>query len=139
MKVHVRDAGQLAIFLWLVPWLNCKSKLKIGDCERMSMREQMNASSSCNTPKFFACAELNTAHYMFAREISIVMNRFEKSLLQKIDALTKKSLVLQRQISRNRRRRLCLENAVLWIKLLTVAGSLLLVLWSISTSIFHIR
>lgn len=67
------------------------------------------------------------------------MNRFERLILRKIDALTKKSRVLQRQISQNKKRRLCIENVMLWIKLITVAGSLLLVLWSISTSIFHIR
>ena len=67
------------------------------------------------------------------------MNRFERTLLKKIDALTKRSIKLQRDISRAKKQRLCIENIMLWIKLITVVGSLLLVLWSISTSFFNIR
>jgi hypothetical protein len=67
------------------------------------------------------------------------MNRLERTLLKKIDALTKRSILLQRQISRAKKTRLCIENIMLWVKLITVVGSLLLVLWSISTSFFNIR
>ena len=67
------------------------------------------------------------------------MNRFERTLLKRIDALTKRSIKLQRDISRAKKQRLCIENIMLWIKLITVVGSLLLVLWSISTSFFNIR
>ena len=67
------------------------------------------------------------------------MNRFERTLLKRIDAITKKSILLQRQIAKNKKRRLCIENIMLWIKLITVIGSLLLVLWSISNSFFNIR
>jgi hypothetical protein len=67
------------------------------------------------------------------------MNRLERNLLKRIDALTKRSILLQRQISRAKKQRLCMENIMLWIKLITVVGSLLLVLWSISTSFFNIR
>ena len=67
------------------------------------------------------------------------MNRLERTLLKKIDALTKRSILLQRQISRAKKTRLCMENIMLWVKLITVVGSLLLVLWSISTSFFNIR
>jgi cell division septal protein FtsQ len=67
------------------------------------------------------------------------MNRFERTLLKRIDALTKRSIKLQREISRAKKTRLCMENIMLWIKLITVVGSLLLVLWSISTSFFNIR
>lgn len=67
------------------------------------------------------------------------MNRLERTLLKRIDALTKRSIVLQRQLFKNKKRRLCIENIMLWVKLITVIGSLLLVLWSISTSFFNIR
>lgn len=67
------------------------------------------------------------------------MNRLERNLLKRIDMLTKRSIVLQRQLCRSKKRRLCMENIMLWIKLITVIGSLLLVLWSISTSFFNIR
>ena len=67
------------------------------------------------------------------------MNRFERNLLKRIDALTKRSVILQKQLLKNKKQRLCIENIMLWIKLITVVGSLLLVLWSISTSFFNIR
>jgi len=67
------------------------------------------------------------------------MNRFERTLLKKIDALTKKSVILQKQLLKNKKQRLCIENIMLWIKLITVIGSLLLVLWSISNNFFAIK
>ena len=67
------------------------------------------------------------------------MNRLERNLLKRIDTLTKRSILLQRQLMRSKKRRLCMEHIMLWIKLITVVGSLLLVLWSISTSFFNIR
>ena len=67
------------------------------------------------------------------------MNRLERNLLKRIDTLTKKSILLQKQLMRSKKQRLCVENIMLWIKLITVIGSLLLVLWSISTSFFNIR
>jgi len=67
------------------------------------------------------------------------MNRFEKTLLKRIDALTKKSVILQKQLLKNKKQRLCIENIMLWIKLITVVGSLLLVLWSISNNFFAIK
>ena len=67
------------------------------------------------------------------------MNRLERTLLKRIDTLTKKSILLQRQLIRSKKQRLCIENIMLWIKLITVVASLLLVLWSISTSFFNIR
>ena len=67
------------------------------------------------------------------------MNRFERNLLKRIDALTKRSVILQKQLLKNKKQRLCIENIMLWIKLITVVGSLLLVLWSISNSFFNIR
>ena len=67
------------------------------------------------------------------------MNRLERNLLKRIDTLTKKSILLQKQLMRSKKQRLCIENIMLWIKLITVVGSLLLVLWSISTSFFNIR
>ena len=67
------------------------------------------------------------------------MNHLERNLLNKIDKLTKRSIVLQKQLLRSKKRRLCIENIIMWIKLITVIGSLLLVLWSISTSLFNIR
>jgi len=67
------------------------------------------------------------------------MNRLERHLLKRIDALAKKSMVLQKQLLRSKKRRLCIENIMLWVKLITVVGSLLLVLWSISTNFFNIR
>lgn len=67
------------------------------------------------------------------------MNRLERNLLKRIDALAKKSMVLQKQLLRSKKRRLCIENIMLWVKLITVVGSLLLVLWSISHSLFAIK
>jgi len=67
------------------------------------------------------------------------MNRLERNLLKRIDTLTKKSILLQKQLMRSKKRRICIENIMLWIKLITVVASLLLVLWSISTSLFNIR
>jgi len=67
------------------------------------------------------------------------MNRLERNLLKRIDTLTKKSILLQKQLMRSKKRRICIENIMLWIKLITVVASLLLVLWSISTSFFNIR
>jgi hypothetical protein len=67
------------------------------------------------------------------------MNRLERNLLKRIDTLTKRSILLQKQLMRSKKQRLCMENIMLWIKLITVVGSLLLVLWSISTSFFNIR
>ena len=67
------------------------------------------------------------------------MNRLERNLLKRIDTLTKKSILLQKQLMRSKKRRVCIENIMLWIKLITVVASLLLVLWSISTSFFNIR
>jgi len=67
------------------------------------------------------------------------MNRFEKTLLKRIDALTKRSIVLQKQLLKSKKRRLCIENIMLWVKLITVIGSLLLVLWSISNNFFAIK
>ena len=67
------------------------------------------------------------------------MNRFEKSLLKRIDTLTKKSVILQKQLLKNKKQRLCIENIMLWVKLITVVGSLLLVLWSISNNFFAIK
>jgi len=67
------------------------------------------------------------------------MNRFEKTLLKRIDTLTKRSIILQKQLLKNKKQRLCIENIMLWIKLITVVGSLLLVLWSISNNFFTIK
>ena len=67
------------------------------------------------------------------------MNRFEKTLLKRIDALTKRSIILQKQLLKNKKQRLCIENIMLWVKLITVVGSLLLVLWSISNNFFTIK
>jgi len=67
------------------------------------------------------------------------MNRLERNLLKRINSLTKKSIQLQKQLLKSKKRRLCIENIMLWVKLITVVGSLLLVLWSISTSFFNIR
>lgn len=67
------------------------------------------------------------------------MNRLERNLLKRIDSLTKKSILLQKQLLKSKKRRVCIENIMLWIKLITVVGSLLLVLWSISNSLFAIR
>lgn len=67
------------------------------------------------------------------------MNRFERTLLKRIDALTKRSVILQKQLLKNKKQRLCIENIMLWIKLITVVGSLLLVLWSISNNFFAIK
>jgi len=67
------------------------------------------------------------------------MNRFERNLLKRIDALTKRSILLQKQLMRSKKQRVCIENIMLWIKLITVVASLLLVLWSISNHFFTIK
>jgi len=67
------------------------------------------------------------------------MNRFERNLLKRIDTLTKRSILLQKQLMRSKKQRVCIENIMLWIKLITVVGSLLLVLWSISNHFFTIK
>jgi len=67
------------------------------------------------------------------------MNRLERNLLKRIDTLTKKSILLQKQLMRSKKQRVCIENIMLWIKLITVVGSLLLVLWSISNHFFTIK
>jgi len=67
------------------------------------------------------------------------MNRLERNLLKRIDTLTKKSILLQKQLMRSKKQRVCIENIMLWIKLITVVASLLLVLWSISNHFFTIK
>jgi len=67
------------------------------------------------------------------------MKKIQKQLLNRIYKLEIQSNKLRRTLLRSKKTSFCIENTILWLKLITVIGSLLLLLWTISDKFFSIK
>ena len=67
------------------------------------------------------------------------MSRMTKQLIKRIAKLEKLSAQLRRKVSRNNKKLFCMESITMWVKLITVVISLMLLLYTVSSSFTNIK
>lgn len=67
------------------------------------------------------------------------MERITKQLIKRIAKLEKISAQLRRKVARNNKKLFCIESITMWVKLITVVISLILLLYTISSSFINIK
>jgi hypothetical protein len=67
------------------------------------------------------------------------MSRMTKQLIKRIAKLEKLSAQLRRRASRNNKKLFCMESITMWVKLITVVISLMLLLYTVSSSFTNIK